>query len=168
MVSFNRGRGRPQSEYKGRGSSIPSLRRGQGGRSVTVSLTRGGRKTLFNPTRVDEQNEETSDYGDDSSRPDTDLSSNLDGISSDEERLDATATTVKPYSALLQSLNARTVQEQPPPKKRKISQVKAPQNSQSRDEDLDLVLEPEEADISVVDELVDDEDDEEFESICRS
>ena len=131
-----RGRGGHNGVLQNRGSG-----KGSGGHAV-----RAERKNAFYSTRVEEQNEgepanevESSVDGSERISAVSDVSSNSD----DDD--DVPTEVIKPYSALLQSLN--TDRGEPRPKKRRV-------------ETVEVILEPEvpEDDVDHVEELEDVED----------
>lgn len=86
---------------------------------------------------------------------DAELEFGSDGLSSDEEDGAAAASVVKPYSALLQSLNDSIQHEEPQRQKRRKIEFEV---SGKIDvvEDVDLVIETEEAEDLGIGELTDD------------
>ncbi|MCJ1263971.1 rRNA-binding ribosome biosynthesis protein utp25 [Lobaria immixta] len=158
MASFNqpKGRIRGNSEWT-RGNGNRALGRGKGGRGGRLGRHgrgRGDKKASFNSTRVDEEHRSDSDQSEKASEVDAELEFGSDGLSSDEEDGAAAASVVKPYSALLQSLNDSIQHEEPPQQKRRKIEFEV---SGKIDvvEDVDLVIEPEEAEDLGIGELTD-------------
>lgn len=172
MASFNQPKGRIRGNSErtrgngnrplGRGKGGRGGRGGQGGRLGRHGRRRGDKKTSFNSTRVDEEHRSDSDQSEEASDGDAELEFGSDGLSSDEEDGTAATSAIKPYSALLQSLNNSIQRGEPQRKKRrkiefgvsgKIDAVKG----------VDLVIEPEEAEDLGIGELTDDDGNDEAE-----
>lgn len=111
---------------------------------------------------MDEKNESGSDEFQKASEIEAELESDLDGLSSDEEDATAAASDIKPYSALLQSLNGNTQRGQPQRKKRKKSEYEVSVKIDDRD-GVDLVIEPEEREDLGIGEIHDEDRNDEVE-----
>lgn len=85
-----------------------------------------------------------------------------DDLSSDEDNANTAVSAIKPYGALLQSLNDTTQRGQPQRKKQKKSELEVFGNIDAV-EDVDLVIEPEEAEAIGIDEFTEDDGDDEAE-----
>ena len=160
MAPFRRGtsavgNGRPRGSHTTgtRGSGTEGRRRG---RSRGAFAFNRGHKSTFHSTRVEEPNLDGDEESQISSEDLDDVVRNdLSGASSEEDNIDV--STVKPYNALLQSLNANVQRGQPSRKKRKLTSSEATEaphadisshaNIQDREDlqDVDLVEEPEDA-----------------------
>ena len=115
MAPLSRGRGGSRGVgIRGRGGSR-GRGRGRGG-----FAPRGGNKPTFQPTRVEEHVEDGSDGSGKSEEEDQEepVDEASEDISSDDE--DRTNSVVKPYNALLQSLNANVQRGQPQRKRQKV------------------------------------------------
>ncbi|KZF25562.1 DUF1253-domain-containing protein [Xylona heveae TC161] len=162
------GRGRGRGGGRGRGRGAP---RGRG-------RGRGGRQLTFHTSRVEEKLESDSEgpeeYEEEPSESEEEQEELLSEDSSDDEEADKNA--IRPYNALIQSLNANKPKK-PENKKRKAEETDGltaepaeskkakPDEEPSDDEeaDVDQVDEPEEAgdEASIAEEAaeIDDEDD---------
>lgn len=160
MAIFNKSKGRPQgNSERTRGDSNRALGRGKGGRGGRggrLGRIRGSKKASFNSTRIDETNRSDSDQSEKTSETNAELESGSDGLSSDEEDATAAASAIKPYSVLLRSLNDSTQHGQPQRKKRRRSAFEVSGKTDAV-EDVDLVIEAEEAEGLGIGELTDDD-----------
>lgn len=166
MTLFNQSKGQPRAKnLRTRGQGNRALRRGRGGRGGRgdrLGQTNRAKKASFKSTRTDEKSRSDSEQSEQASESDAELESNLNGPSSDEEDATAGGFAVKPYSALLQSLSDTTQHEQPQRKKRKKSEFEVSGKIDAV-QDVDLVVEPEEAEDLGIGELTDDDRDDEAE-----
>lgn len=166
MALFNQSKGRPRSKNEPtRGYGNRAFGRGKGGRGrhgERAGRTKGSKKASFSSTRIDENNRSDPYQSVEALETDAELEWGSDGLSSDEEDATAAASAIKPYSALLQSLNDTTERGQPQRKRRKKNESEISGNIDSV-EDVDLVIEPEEADDLGIGELPEDDGDDEAE-----
>ena len=116
MAPLSQGRGRSRGTATRGRSGVRGRGRGRGGFAA-----RGGNKSTFNPTRVEEHVEDSSDRSEESEKTEQEEAVDVisDEVSSDEE--DRIKSAVKPYNALLQSLNANIQRGQPQRKKQKVN-----------------------------------------------
>lgn len=164
MALFNQSKGpsrRKNEPTRGYGNrAFGHGKGGRGGQVERLRRTKGSKKASFSSTRTDEKNRNDSNQSDEALETDAELEWGSDGLSSDEEDATAAASAFKPYSALLQSLNDTTERGQPQRKKPKKTEFEVYGNIDSV-EDVDLVIEPEEADDLGIAELTDDDGDDE-------
>ena len=133
MAPYTHGRGSLRGGHKflGRGRGRGNFR------------ARGSSKPTFTSSRVEESPENDSDRNNENLESEgKEHGPTADDLSNDGDEENLANATVKPYSALLQSLNANTQGGQPQRKKRKIENKEEPK----KEADLDLVEEPEEVD----------------------
>lgn len=138
MAPFTRGRGSSRAflNFQSRGGG-----RGRG-RGRGNAQTHGNIKSTFLSSRVEEPLHSDSGESNDSPKLDDDEDGSVTGsLSSTSEDEIAANNTVKPYSILLESLNASN---QPQRKKRKIEDRKDLDKEDDLNQNLDLVEEPEE------------------------
>jgi len=135
---------------RGGGSS-----RGRGGNFFRGRGASRGKRPTFHSTRVEEPHAENSDESQASDIEPPEIIEEYLEVESEASDLEELAAIIKPYNALLQSLSRESHSVQPPRKKRKVSldDVSAQQRagsktenaaSQSVDQDVDFVEEPEE------------------------
>lgn len=167
MMLFNKSNGRPRVDNeRTRADSNRTLSRrkggrgGRDGRGGPGARLRSSKKASFNSTRVEDTNE--SNQYEEASEPDAELDPGSNDLSSDEDNADTAVSAIKPYSALLRSLNDTTQFGEPQRKKRKKS---VPEVFGRIDtvEDVDLVIEPEEAEAIEIGEFTEDDGDDEAE-----
>lgn len=158
----NRSKSRGGSERQGRGGNRGALRGRGRGRGSDGHAARAGRKNAFNSTRVEELIEDVPEHDVDSS---ADGSEGIGAVSetlSDSDEEDVPKDIVKPYSALLQSLNSDN--GEPLRKKRKVERTEVSLEVETPENELDRVEEPEDAedlgvdDAEEADDLEDDYD----------
>lgn len=161
MALFRGVKGRARGSYdKSRRSSDRNFHYAQAGRS---GQTRGGLKLSFTSSRVNHQTQDDAEQrSDETSKLDDEPILDSDGVSSDDGDEETAATTVKPYKVLLQSLNGTSQRGQPPRKIQKKNDFEVVENTDSREKDLDLVLEPEEIENFGIEELIDEDRDDEI------
>ncbi|MCJ1343070.1 hypothetical protein MMC31_001261 [Peltigera leucophlebia] len=149
MAPFQGVKGRAQGSYeKSARNSDRNSHYAQAGRGRRA---RGGLKSSFSSSRVDDQTQDDAEqHSKETSKLDDD----------DDDGEEAAATAVKPYSVLLQSLNEISQRGQPSRKKQKKNDFEVVENIDTGEKDLDLVLEPEEVGNFGTEELIDDGDDE--------
>ena len=129
------------------------------GRGRGSARAHSNRNATFISSRVEEPVDHESDASDESQEIGVkENGSAADDLSSESGQDTVANTSFKPYSVLLQSLNADTQQGQPERKKRKIEITGAIEKQEDLIQDLDLVDEPEEAEVA---ELGDAEDSDE-------
>lgn len=161
MAPLRGGKGRVQSNYED--STRSGDRKSQYAQSRHGGRPRGGLKRNFTSSRVDDQTQDDPEQRfDGTSRLDEQSTSDSDGILSDDDDEGAAVTAVRPYSVLLQSLNESSQQGQPSRKKPKKDDFEVVVNIESGEEDVDLVLEPEEVENFGVEERIDEDGDEEI------
>lgn len=159
MAPFQGVKGRAQGSYeKSARNSDRNSHYAQAGRGRRA---RGGLKSSFSSSRVDDQTQDDAEqHSKETSKLDDESILGSDGVSSDDDGEEAAATAVKPYSVLLQSLNDISQRGQPSRKKQKKNDFEVVENIDTGEKDLDLVLEPEEVGNFGTEELIDDGDDE--------
>lgn len=166
MTLFNQSKGQPRAKTsRTRGQGNRALRRGRGGRGGRgdrLGQTNRAKKASFNSTRIDEKSRSDLEQSEQVSETDTEPESNLNGPSSDEEDATAAGFAVRPYSTLLQSLSDTTQHGRPQRKKRKKNEFEVSGKIDAV-QDVDLVIEPEEAEDLRIGELSDDDRDDEAE-----
>lgn len=145
-----------RSGLQGRGGNRGAVRGRGRGRGSDGHATRVGRKNVFYSTRVEEQISEV---------PENDVGSSADGSVglgmlseslSDNDDEDVSKNSVKPYSALLQSLS--TDSGKPLRKKCKVEQTEVFMEAEMAKNEVDQVEEPEEVENFGVDDAEDTDD----------
>lgn len=163
MTLFNQSKGRPRGDNeRTRGDSNRTLGRRKVGRGGPGGRLRSSKKASFNSTRIEEKNENESNQSEEASETDAELEPGSDDLSSDEDNANTAVSAIKPYGALLQSLNDTTQRGQPQRKKQKKSVSEVFGNIDAV-EDVDLVIEPEEAEAIEIGEFTEDDGDDEAE-----
>lgn len=159
MAQFRGAKGRAQSNYdKSARNSDKKFHHSQAGR--VRPTRRRGLKSNFTSSRVDDQTQDDAgQHSNENSKSYEESILDSGGVSSDDDGEEVAATTVKPYSVLLQSLNETSQRGQPSRKKQKKNDLEVVETIDTGEKDLDLVLEPEEVGNFGIEELIDDGDD---------
>lgn len=162
MAPYRGIKGRAQSSHtKSARNSERNSHYAQAGRG---RRTRAGLKSNFTSSRVDDQTQDHAkqQHYDETSKLDGESILDSDVVSSDDDDKDAVVAAVKPYSVLLQSLHETSQRGQPSRKKQKQNDFEVVENINIGEKDLDLVLEPEEAENFGIEELIDEDGDDEI------
>jgi len=168
MAPFTRGGGSSRGfhDFQPRGGG-----RGRG-RGRGNAKAHGNNKSTFLSSRVEEPLHNDSGESNDSPKLDDDEDGSVTGgLSSTSEDDIVANNTAKPYSILLESLNANNQPGQPQRKKRKVEHKNHLNKEDDLDQDLYLAEEPEETDYHQLDDAenaneLDDADDSKSPKAC--
>ena len=156
MASFTRSRG------SSRGAHNPRTRGGNRGRGGGRGRGRGNAKAYgiskptFISSRVEEPVKTISNEGQEGLESEEEKYESIaDGLESESDQEIVANTNVKPYSVLLQSLNANIQQGQPQKKKRKVEDTEDSERKRGLEQDLDRADELDEAELADLDDAED-------------